>query len=77
MESFGIELITNGGAVAVLFVIMLLGFAWCYFKIKSIEIRLQQGDVKMSASQNEISSMAKDISFIRGLLEGQKEDGKK
>lgn len=77
MESFGIELITNGGAVAVLFVIMLLGFAWCYFNIKSIEIRLQQGDVKMSASQNEISSMAKDISFIRGLLEGQKEDGKK
>ncbi len=77
MESFAIELISNGGVIAVLFVMILFTFGYSYFKFKSIEIRLQQGDVKMSASQNEISSMAKDISFIRGLLEGQKEDNKK
>ncbi len=77
MESFAIEMISNGGAIAVLFVMILFTFGYCYFKFKSIEIRLQQGDIKMSASQNEISSMAKDISFIRGLLEGQKEENKK
>lgn len=74
MESFAIEMISNGGALAVMFVIMLFGFGYFYFKIKSIEIRLYEGDNRMSAFQSEISTMAKDVSFIRGLLEGQKED---
>ena len=74
MESFAIQMVENGGALAVLFVMMLFGFGYFYFKIKSIEIRLQEGDTRMGAFQNEISSMAKDISFIRGLLEGKDGD---
>ena len=74
MESFAIQMVEGGGALAVLFVMMLFGFGYFYFKIKSIEIRLQEGDTRMAAFQNEISSMAKDVSFIRGMLEGKDGD---
>lgn len=74
MESFAIEMISNGGAIAVLFVMILFTFGYCYFKFKSIEIRLQDGDNRMGSFQNEISAMAKDVAFIRGLLEGKDGD---
>ena len=47
MESFALTTIENGGALGVLFVIFLLGFGWCYFKIKGHDVHLNEGDNTM------------------------------
>lgn len=73
MEEFAISIVKAGGAVAVLFVLFLLGFGWTYFKVKLIEKRLAEGDCAMKDLGKELQRMASDVSFIRGLLEGKKE----
>ena len=71
MESTLFEIIKEGGHVAIMAVIMTIGFGWTYIKVKNIESRLGDGDKIMDDFHNKIDEMAEDISFIRGLLEGR------
>ena len=73
MEQFAIDTINNGGAFGVLFVLCLLGFGWCFFKIKGIEKRLDDGDSRFKDFEKSLGKISDDVSFIRGLLEGKKE----
>lgn len=76
MEQFAIETINNGGALGVLFVLCLLGFGWCFVKIRDIEKRLDDGDSRFNDFEKSLGKISDDVSFIRGLLEGKKEAGK-
>ena len=70
------DTISAGGALGVLFVLFLLGFGWCFFKIRGIEKRLDDGDSRFKDFEKSLGKISDDVSFIRGLLEGKKEAGK-
>ena len=73
MEDLAVSIVKDGGVLAVLFVVFLLAFGYCFFEIKSIKKRLEEGDSAMKDLGKELQRMASDVSFIRGLLEGKKE----
>ena len=73
MEQFAIDTINNGGAFGVLFVLCLLGFGWCYFKIKGHDVRLNEGDSTMK----EILKLITDIRIDVAVMRGKKEDEEK
>lgn len=72
MESFAIELISKGGVVAVLFVLFLFGFGWCYFRIKAHDVRLNDGDSMMKEMLKLITDIRVDVAYMRGNKEGEK-----
>ena len=71
MEAFALTTIENGGAQGVLFVIFLLGFGWCYFKIKGHDVRLNEGDNTMKEMLKLITDIRIDVAVI---LRGKKEE---
>ena len=54
---------------------MLLIF-WLYTKVKDIQKRLDDGDSVMKKLDEKVNSIGNDVSFIRGMLEGTKEEQK-
>lgn len=69
MESFAIELISKGGVVAVLFVLFLFSFGWCYFRIKGHDVRLNEGDSMMKEMLKLITDIRIDVAVMRGKKE--------
>lgn len=65
-----------GGPMAVAAVV------WLYLKLKAMEKRLDDGELRFSKQDEALSSlkdvvgkMSSDVSFIRGIMEGRKNDG--
>lgn len=52
---------------------MLLIF-WLYMKIKDIQKRLDDGDLRFREQEAKLTDIRDDVKFIRGFLEGKKED---
>lgn len=71
MEQFAIDTINNGGAFGVLFVLCLLGFGWCYFKIKGHDVRLNEGDSTMKEMLKLITDIRIDVAVMRGKKEDE------
>lgn len=72
MEQFAIDTVNSGGALGVFFVLFLLCFGWCVYKIRDIEKRLDDGDTRFKDFEKSLGKISDDVSFIRGLLEGEK-----
>lgn len=78
MEERVINLVTQGGDVAFV-IVLVIGLAfWMVLKFKefekrmeTIERRLDYGDSRFHDQDKTIAMMAKDVAFIRGLLEGK------
>lgn len=75
MEEIAINIIKDGGMVAVLFVLFLFAFGWCYFRIKDHDIRLQEGDSTMKEMLKLITDIRIDVAVILGKK--KKEDDEK
>lgn len=71
MEQFAIDTINNGGAFGVLFVLCLLGFGWCYFKINGHDVRLNEGDSTMKEMLKLITDIRIDVAVMRGKKEDE------
>lgn len=69
MESFALATIENGGALAVLFVMLILAFGWSYFKIKGHDARLNDGDSTMKKMLELITDIRIDVAVMRGKKE--------
>jgi len=54
-----------GGPVAV------FGFAWALFKFKDMEKRLQKMESVIDEKMGKIDDINKDVSYIRGWIEGK------
>jgi len=52
---------------------MLLIF-WLYMKIKDMQKRLDDGDLRFREQEAKLTDIRDDVKFIRGFLEGKKED---
>lgn len=52
---------------------MLLIF-WLYIKIKDMQKRLDDGDLRFREQEAKLTDIRDDVKFIRGFLEGKKED---
>lgn len=52
---------------------MLLIF-WLYMKIKDMQKRLDYGDLRFREQEAKLTDIRDDVKFIRGFLEGKKED---
>ena len=76
MEQFAIDTINNGGALGVLFVLFLLGFGWCYFKIKGHDVRLNEGDSTMKEMLKLITDIRIDVAVMRGKKEDEEKERK-
>lgn len=64
-----------GGPIAVAAVV------WLYLKLKAMEKRLDDGELRFSKQDEALSSlkevvgkMSNDVSFIRGIMEGRKNE---
>lgn len=55
---------------------MLLIF-WLYMKIKDMQKRLDDGDLRFKDFEKSLGKIKDDVSFIRGYLEGQEKEDKK
>ena len=54
---------------------MLLIF-WLYMKIKDMQKRLDDGDLRFREQEAKLTDIRDDVKFIRGFLEGKKEEKK-
>lgn len=78
MEERVVNLVTQGGDVAFI-IVLVIGLAfWIVLKFKefekrmeTIERRLDDGDSRFHDQDKTIATMASDVAFIRGLLEGK------
>lgn len=52
---------------------MLLIF-WLYMKIKDMQKRLDDVDLRFREQEAKLTDIRDDVKFIRGFLEGKKED---
>ena len=76
MEQFAIDTINNGGALGVLFVLFLLAFGWCYFRIKGHDVRLNEGDSTMKEMLKLITDIRIDVAVMRGKKEDEEKERK-
>lgn len=84
MEERVVSLVTQGGDVAFV-IVLVIGLAfWVVLKFKefekrmeAIERRLDKGDSRFYDQDKTISTMASDVAHIRGLLEGKANGGTK
>ena len=53
MEQFAIDTINSGGALGVFFVLFLLCFGWCVYKIRDIEKRQNANDAHFNKLEDE------------------------
>ena len=49
----------------------LLGFGWCYFKIKGHDVRLNEGDSTMKEMLKLITDIRIDVAVMRGKKEDE------
>lgn len=47
---------------------------WLYMKIKDMQKRLDDGDLRFREQEAKLTDIRDDVKFIRGFLEGKKED---
>ena len=76
MEQFAVDTISAGGALGVLFVLFLLGFGWCYFRIKGHDERLNDGDSTMKEMLKLITDIRIDVAVMRGKKEDEEKERK-
>jgi hypothetical protein len=76
MEQFAVDTISAGGALGVLFVLFLLAFGWCYFRIKGHDVRLNEGDSTMKEMLKLITDIRIDVAVMRGKKEDEEKERK-
>ena len=69
MEELAISIIRDGGMVAVLFVLLLLAFGWCYLKIRDLEHRLDEGNARFDKMDSELKEINKSLNIIIGKVD--------
>lgn len=68
MEGFAIQVIEKGGMTAVLFVVFIIAFGWCFLKIKELQRRLEEGDSRFGEVEKNLSKIDHSLGVIQGQL---------
>ena len=68
MEDFAIQVIEKGGMTAVLFVVFIIAFGWCFLKIKELQRRLEDGDSRFGEVEKNLGKIDHSLGVIQGQL---------
>ena len=68
MEEFAISVIREGGMTAVLFVIFIIAFGWCYLKIRELQRQMEDGNSRFGEIEKNLSKIDHSLGVIQGQL---------
>lgn len=68
MEDFAIAVIREGGITAILFVLWLLSFGWCFLKIRELQSRMEDGNSRFGEIEKNLSKIDHSLGVIQGQL---------
>lgn len=68
MEDFAIAVIREGGITAILFVLWLLSFGWCFLKIRELQSRLEDDNSRFGEIEKNLSKIDHSLGVIQGQL---------
>lgn len=68
MEDFAIQVIEKGGMTAVLFVVFIIAFGWCFLKIRELQSRMEDGNSRFGEIEKNLSKIDHSLGVIQGQL---------
>lgn len=68
MEDFAIAVIREGGITAILLVLWLLSFGWCFLKIRELQSRMEDGNSRFGEIEKNLGKIDHSLGVIQGQL---------